>query len=203
MKNYTLQSRMTKGNVLPTGSFRILTFTIKVFKNNYILPTYKICGNFIRSYIHTVDSTYMHMYKHNYIDTYMYIHTYLLTTVNVSKSLSQDKFELEDFKYRNTLESDEVEVENLVDLPILNEPEVLLCLKKRFFKEHVYTYTGKILIAINPLREIAKQRHNEKILFKFAHDVRTVCINLYVCMHTLVSVCSCIYVLTLRLCMCD
>ena len=86
-----------------------------------------------------------------------------------SSSLSPD--ELEDFKYRNALDPDEVEIDNLVDLPILNEPEILFCLKNRFFKDHVYTQTGKILIAINPLREIAKQPYNEKMLFKFAHDV--------------------------------
>lgn len=56
-------------------------------------------------------------------------------------------------------------------MPISNEPEILFCLKNRFFKDHVYTQTGKILIAINPLREIAKQPYNEKMLFKFAHDV--------------------------------
>jgi len=90
--------------------------------------------------------------------------------------LPQDHQELEDLKFRNPLRSNdhsasEVEVGNLVDLPFLNEPEILFCLKRRFYKDIIYTYTGKILISINPLREIPGL-YSENILSQFSHDVK-------------------------------
>lgn len=42
------------------------------------------------------------------------------------------------------------DVENLIDLPHLNEPEILSNLSIRYGKRQIYTYTGAILIAINP-----------------------------------------------------
>ena len=44
--------------------------------------------------------------------------------------------------------------DNLIDLMILNEPEILHCLESRFKEQLIYTYTGPILIAINPYQEI-------------------------------------------------
>lgn len=41
-------------------------------------------------------------------------------------------------------------VENMTQLNYLHEPALLDNLRHRFSKDHVYTYTGKICIAVNP-----------------------------------------------------
>eukprot|EP01040_Poterioochromonas_malhamensis_P012836 gene12836-14063_t len=40
--------------------------------------------------------------------------------------------------------------DNLINLPYLNEPELLACLQARYERYVIYTYTGPVLIAINP-----------------------------------------------------
>ena len=61
--------------------------------------------------------------------------------------------ETEDVKLRNASSLNGIfDSDNLIDLLFLNEPEVLRCLKLRFFKNKIYTYTGTILIAINPFK---------------------------------------------------
>lgn len=45
-------------------------------------------------------------------------------------------------------------VENLINLLILNEPTILHCLQLRFKEDKIYTYTGPILIAMNPFKAI-------------------------------------------------
>jgi myosin-5 len=45
-------------------------------------------------------------------------------------------------------------VDNLINLPYLNEPELLACLQSRFEKNIIYTYTGPVLIAINPFEAL-------------------------------------------------
>lgn len=44
--------------------------------------------------------------------------------------------------------------EDLTTLEQLHEPEVVFCLQKRFEREKIYTYTGKVLLALNPFRSI-------------------------------------------------
>ena len=41
-------------------------------------------------------------------------------------------------------------VDNLMEVPHLNEPELLQAVHMRYLKKNIYTYTGKILISINP-----------------------------------------------------
>ena len=55
-------------------------------------------------------------------------------------------------KYR--ISADIGVTENLNDLPFLNEPEILNCLKRRYWQDQIYTYTGSILIALNPFKQI-------------------------------------------------
>jgi myosin heavy subunit len=45
-------------------------------------------------------------------------------------------------------------VENLINLLILNEPTILQCLQLRFAEDKIYTYTGPILIAMNPFKGV-------------------------------------------------
>lgn len=60
--------------------------------------------------------------------------------------------------------------DNLVDLMILNEPEILHCLESRFKEQIIYTYTGPILIAINPYKEI-HHLYDSETLLEYCQDV--------------------------------
>lgn len=40
--------------------------------------------------------------------------------------------------------------DDLVNLPTLNDAELLINLKKRFMKKLIYTYVGPTLLALNP-----------------------------------------------------
>ena len=60
--------------------------------------------------------------------------------------------ELVDVKLRN-IESDSF-VENLINLPYLHEPAILFCLERRYSHSNIYTYTGPILIAMNPFKTV-------------------------------------------------
>ena len=43
---------------------------------------------------------------------------------------------------------------DLVKLPHLHEPAILHVLCERFYRDRIYTYTGPILISINPFKQI-------------------------------------------------
>ena len=60
--------------------------------------------------------------------------------------------ELEDIKLRN--DSSDLTVENLINLPHLHEPAILFCLEQRYRSSEIYTYTGPILIAVNPFKRL-------------------------------------------------
>ena len=46
------------------------------------------------------------------------------------------------------------EVEDLINLPYLHEPAILCCLQQRYDFGNIYTYTGPILIAVNPFKKV-------------------------------------------------
>jgi len=48
----------------------------------------------------------------------------------------------------------EAAVDNLINLPHLHEPAILFCLEKRYSHGEIYTYTGPILIAVNPFKKV-------------------------------------------------
>ena len=51
--------------------------------------------------------------------------------------------EIEDLNLRNSnATSGTFDLDNLTDMLMLNEPEVLRCLKTRFYQNRIYTYTG-------------------------------------------------------------
>jgi myosin V len=45
-------------------------------------------------------------------------------------------------------------LDNLVILPHLNEPSLLHSIKKRYSLDKIYTFTGKVLIAVNPYKQV-------------------------------------------------
>lgn len=56
------------------------------------------------------------------------------------------------FCYRNP--SAVEAAEDFLTLPNLDEPNILNSLRVRYWKGHVYSYTGPILIAVNPWRQV-------------------------------------------------
>jgi len=55
-------------------------------------------------------------------------------------------------EYRNTDENDDIH--NLIKLANLNEPSILNAVCMRYKRDQIYTYTGPILIAVNPFKSI-------------------------------------------------
>jgi len=47
-----------------------------------------------------------------------------------------------------------MDVDNLISLPYLHEPAILCCLQQRYSLSDIYTYTGPILIAMNPFKRV-------------------------------------------------
>lgn len=66
--------------------------------------------------------------------------------------LDDENQELENVKLRN--DNTESQAENLISLPYLHEPAILYCLQERYSTSNIYTYTGPILIAMNPFKSV-------------------------------------------------
>jgi myosin heavy subunit len=65
---------------------------------------------------------------------------------------SEDE-DLDHVKLRNAI--DEIDgTDNLINLPHLHEPAILFCLQRRYDESDIYTYTGPILIAVNPFKRV-------------------------------------------------
>eukprot|EP00601_Ochromonadales_sp_CCMP2298_P027339 CAMPEP_0173295616 /NCGR_PEP_ID=MMETSP1143-20121109/14521_1 /TAXON_ID=483371 /ORGANISM="non described non described, Strain CCMP2298" /LENGTH=1642 /DNA_ID=CAMNT_0014235411 /DNA_START=95 /DNA_END=5024 /DNA_ORIENTATION=+ len=106
----------------------------------------------------------------------------LVTLVVRDKAGNENSFtskkgfaELEEIKPKN--EESDVNIENLIELQYLNEPELLNSLKLRYFRRMVYTYTGNILIAINPLQALVPDSACEKFMERFVNDIKTVAVS--------------------------
>lgn len=59
--------------------------------------------------------------------------------------------------------------DDLTQLEQLHEPAVVYCLKRRYEQDHIYTYTGKILLALNPFRPLDKL-YSEKTMQMYWRD---------------------------------
>jgi myosin heavy subunit len=70
----------------------------------------------------------------------------------VSFVVDDELTDMNDLKLKNS--ETEGYVENLIKLPYLHEPAILHCLEQRYFKSDIYTYTGPILIAVNPFKKV-------------------------------------------------
>ena len=66
--------------------------------------------------------------------------------------LSSGSSDFDGIKLQN--DSSEATVENLINLPYLHEPAILHCLQNRYVQGDIYTYTGPILIALNPFKSL-------------------------------------------------
>ena len=66
----------------------------------------------------------------------------------------------------NTLPDDGVE--DMTKLNYLHEPALLNNLRHRFERNHVYTYTGKICIAVNPFDwQVSEPLYQESVLLRY------------------------------------
>lgn len=86
-----------------------------------------------------------------------------------------DEEDIKDLKLRNvTGQATIVEGANVADLTsltYLHEPAILYSLKERYGKNTIYTYTGPILLAVNPFQRV--DLYTDKLLaaYKvFSHD---------------------------------
>ena len=61
--------------------------------------------------------------------------------------------------------AEDSEVENLINLPFLHEPAILYCLELRYYRSQIYTYTGPILIAVNPFKRV--DLYTDQLLAKY------------------------------------
>ena len=80
-----------------------------------------------------------------------------------------DGDEIADLKLRNS--DDNIMEENLINLPHLHEPALLDVLQRRYDNGSIYSYTGPILIAINPFKPLPL--YTTSILEKYyAHGIK-------------------------------
>lgn len=67
--------------------------------------------------------------------------------------LINDKEEEVD-SYEKWNQTENIKKDNLVDIPHLNEPSILEAVNLRYNINKIYTYTGKILISMNPFKDL-------------------------------------------------
>ena len=56
--------------------------------------------------------------------------------------------------------------DNLMSIPHLNEPSLLEAINNRYNKNRIYTYTGKILISINPFQQL--DLYNTRLMLEYS-----------------------------------
>ena len=79
-------------------------------------------------------------------------HHFLVTLSAILQLRLDHDGELDGIKLQNN--PSEATVENLINLPYLHEPAILHCLQNRYVGGDIYTYTGPILIALNPFKSV-------------------------------------------------
>ena len=70
--------------------------------------------------------------------------------LSVARSATDKEFD--SIKLQN--EESAGNVNDLINLPFLHEPSILHCLQNRYVESTIYTFTGPILIAINPFKAV-------------------------------------------------
>ncbi|KAI2506407.1 myosin-kinesin ATPase superfamily-like protein [Fragilaria crotonensis] len=63
--------------------------------------------------------------------------------------------------------------QDLTSLSHLHEPAVVYCLRKRYEADLIYTYTGRILLALNPFRQI-QSLYGQQVIEKYRQDSSSV-----------------------------
>ncbi|EGR34129.1 myosin head, putative [Ichthyophthirius multifiliis] len=83
---------------------------------------------------------------------------------NIATIQLQDKSQKEVDASKLQIRSEIIETyQDMVNMDILNEPELLENLKLRFQQNYIYTYVGPTLIAINPFKAIDKLYDQETL----------------------------------------
>lgn len=65
----------------------------------------------------------------------------------------------------------EMPPDDLTGLTHLHEPAVVYCLQKRYEMDEIYTYTGKILLALNPFRA-CRDLYGESVMRRYWGEVK-------------------------------
>ncbi len=93
-----------------------------------------------------------------------------MITVNISEKEAGD--ECKDLKLRNVIGQSNVEegyrVNDLTQLTYLHEPAILHSLSERYKHKSIYTYTGPILLAVNPFQKV--DLYTDKLLAEYKSE---------------------------------
>ncbi|KAF9615027.1 hypothetical protein IFM89_021598 [Coptis chinensis] len=74
--------------------------------------------------------------------------------IQIVTNYGKKMFVLVEKLYTRDADADHAGVDDMTKLPYLNEPEVLFNLARRYALNDIYTYTGSILIAVNPFTKL-------------------------------------------------
>ena len=75
------------------------------------------------------------------------------TNEELTCTVNEKNEDLDNVKLRNDV--NEIDgTDDLINLPHLHEPAILFCLQRRYDESDIYTYTGPILIAVNPFKKV-------------------------------------------------
>jgi myosin V len=58
-------------------------------------------------------------------------------------------------------------ITDMTSLSFLNEPEMIECLRLRYFDRHIYTSIGPILVAVNPFEQLGEGVYSAEIIEKY------------------------------------
>jgi hypothetical protein len=86
-----------------------------------------------------------------------------------SLRLHKNATENDELKLRNPVPSPELD--NILDLSYLNEPEILVHLKARYEHGDTFTYTGAVLLSINPFEDIIPTSDSKRLLSTFIYRI--------------------------------
>lgn len=65
--------------------------------------------------------------------------------------------------------------DDILDIPYLNEPEVLHFLKSRYERGFIFTYSGSVLVVLNPLHQVKPDSGSGKLIQDFTKDIIEEC----------------------------
>jgi myosin V len=78
--------------------------------------------------------------------------------------IDDDIYIIEKIEIKNKDEEDNVD--DFINIPHLNEPSILNGLRLRYMSNKIYTYTGKILISVNPFKNLNLYNNKNMNLYK-------------------------------------
>jgi len=81
--------------------------------------------------------------------------------------------DVRDIEYCSSNASTEAKVEDMTQLPDLHHAALLSTLNERFNKDKIYTYTGPILIAVNPFKRLESLYSSKKMSTYLQADIQS------------------------------